>query len=208
MSMLRNTKTVHLDVLAVVAGALLATTSAMAGVVKVYWTDRDNATLFVTDLSGGGTSVLASGFGRLQDVDLDTSTGALYFADWGTVGPPGGQGSINRVNPDGTGLATVLNTNDAVHQLALDEGLQRIYFTRAVSYDDREISHVDTNGANYTVLFSGSVPSSNGWFYSGLALDAPNNLLYWGDIGVLTPAPPADGSVNRMTTSGAAVTQL
>jgi DNA-binding beta-propeller fold protein YncE len=45
-----------------------------------------------------------------------------------------------------------------------------------------------------------------GWFPSGLALDSVNSLLYWGDIGVIFNAP--NGSVNRMTTTGAAQTQL
>ena len=124
------------------------------------------------------------------------------------MGFPGGQGSINRINRDGTGQGQVLATGDATHQLAIDSGNQQIYFTRAVSYDNREISHVDTSGANYTVLHSGAGAFTNGWFYSGLALDKANNLLYWGDIGVLTPAPPADGSVNRMTTTGGAITGL
>ncbi len=188
-------------VIAVLAATLMAIESAMADVSKVYWTDRDNGTLSVTDVSSGATQVLVQNFARLQDVDLDISTGILYFADWGPVGPPGGQGSINRVNKDGTGLATVLNTADAVHQLALDQALQRIYFTQAVSYDGREISHVDTNGTNYTVLLAGA-----GWFPSGLALDSANNLLYWGDIGVLSG--PFNGSVNRMGTNGSAPTQL
>jgi hypothetical protein len=176
-------------VIAVLAATLMAIESAMADVSKVYWTDRNNGTLSVTDVSSGATQVLVQNFARLQDVDLDINTGILYFADWGTFA--GNSGSINRVNTDGTGLATVLNTADAVHQLALDQALQRIYFTRAVSYDGREISHVDTNGANYTVLLFDS-----GWFPSGLALDSANNLLYWGDIGVLSG--PFNGSVNRM----------
>jgi len=88
----------------VLAATLVATESAMA-VGKVNWTDRDNATLSVTDLSSGATEVLAQNFGRLEDVDLDTSTGILYFADWGPF--IGNSGSINRVNKDGTGLAAV-----------------------------------------------------------------------------------------------------
>jgi hypothetical protein len=186
-------------VIAVLAATLVSIESAMADVSKVYWTDRNNGTLSVTDVSSGATQVLVQNFARLQDVDLDISTGILYFADWGPFA--GNSGSINRVNKDGTGLATVLNTADAVHQLALDQALQRIYFTRAVSYDGREISHVDTNGANYTVLLPGS-----GWFPSGLALDSANNLLYWGDIGILSG--PFNGSVNRMGADGSAPTQL
>ena len=177
-----------------------------SAVTKVYWTDRDNATLSVTDVSSGQTQVLvANTGGRLQDVDLDTTTGILYFADWGPLGLPANQGSINQVNTDGTGLATVFNTNDAVHQLALDEANQLIYFTRAASYADHEISVVDYVGGNYTVFLSGDF-AGPGWFPSGLALDSVNNLLYWGDIGVIFNPP--NGSVNRMTITGAAQTQL
>ena len=70
-------------VLAVLAATLVAIESAMADVSKVYWTDRDAGTVSVTDVSSGATQVVTSGFDRLQDVDLDTSTGILYFADWG-----------------------------------------------------------------------------------------------------------------------------
>ncbi len=112
-------------------GLMLASGGVVHGeasaVVKVYWTDRDNATLSVSGVSGAtSTQVLVSNTGgRLQDVDLDPSTGVLYFADWGPVGQ-GGQGSINQLNTDGTGLTTVLNTGDAVHQLALDKTNQII----------------------------------------------------------------------------------
>ncbi len=193
-----------LVVIAVLAGTLLATQSATAAVKRVFWTDRDNATLSVTNLRNGATQVLAQNFSRLQDVDLDTNTGILYFADWGPI-RVGGGGSINQVNSDGTGLATVFNTGDAVHQLALDQANQLIYFTRAVSYDGREVSVVDYTGGNYTIFLSGNGVGP-GWFYSGIAVDLVNNLIYWGDVGVMSTPP--DGSVNRMTTAGVAQTQL
>lgn len=94
------------------------------------------------------------------------------------------------------------------HQLHLDTANNRIYFTRAVSYANREISRVDTSGANYTQLRTGFGSGTNGWFYSGLAVDVTNNAIYWGDIGVLTPAPPADGALNTMTLAGAAPVTL
>ena len=189
------------------AGTLVVTENAMAAVLRVYWTDRDNGTLLVTDLSSGATQVLAQNIARPQDVDLDTSTGILYFADWGPPGPPGNEGSINQVNKDGTGLMTVLNTGDGVHQLALDEVNQLIYFTRAVSYDNHEISVVNYAGdlGSYVTLLSGG-RSGPGWFPSGLALDSVNNLLYWGDPGFFNNPP--GGSVNSMGTDGSAPTQL
>ena len=83
-------------VIAALAATLVAIESAMADVSKVYWTDRDNGTLSVTEVSSGATQLLVQNFARLQDVDLDSSTGILYFADWGPFS--GNSGSINRVN--------------------------------------------------------------------------------------------------------------
>ena len=75
-----------LAAIAVLAGTSLVTETAMAD-PKIYWTDRDNATLSVHDVASGVTQELVPNTsGRLQDVDLDESTGILYFADWG---PPG-----------------------------------------------------------------------------------------------------------------------
>ena len=198
-----------LAAIAVLAGTSLATENALAG-PKVYWTDRDNATLSVTDLSNNVTQVLAQNFARLQDVDLDASTGILYFADWGPF--IGNSGTINQVNTDGTGLAAVCaagTLGDAVHQLALDPVNSQIYFTRAVSYDNHEVSRVNYGPGcvGHTVSFlAGGFGGGPGWFPSGLAHDPVNDILYWGDIGVL-PFPP-NGSVNQMTASTLAVGPL
>ena len=194
---------------AVFAGALLATETAMAG-PKVYWTDRDNATLSVTDVGSNVTQVLVPGTGgRLQDVDLDASTGILYFADWGPF--IGNSGTINQVNTDGTGLAAVCaagTLGDAVHQLALDPVNSQIYFTRAVSYDNHEVSRVNYGPGclGYTVSFLAGGGAGPGWFPSGLAHDPVNDILYWGDIGVIFNPP--NGSVNQMTASTLAVGPL
>jgi len=193
-------KSLGLAIATALAGALMAPT-AIAAPIAIYWTDRDNASLFRNDLQGNNTELVPPTGGRLQDVDLDLATGTLFFSDWGPVGFPGGEGSINQVNTDGTGLAMVLSTGDAVHQLALDPANSKIYFTRSVSYDGREISVVDTNGSNYTVL------TTPDWFASGLALDSANNKLYWGDIGVLDLGTPR-GAVNVMNTNGTSPTDL
>lgn len=193
-----ESKSLGLAVATVIAGIMIAQI-AIAAPTAIYWTDRDNATLNRHDLSTNIVLVPPTG-GRLQDVDLDPATGTLFFSDWGTLFVGGG-GSINQVNTDGTGLATVLSTGDAVHQLALDPANSRIFFTRAVSYDGREISVVNMDGTGYAVLH---FPD---WFPSGLALDSANNKLYWGDIGVLNFGTPR-GAVNVMNTDGTFPTQL
>jgi hypothetical protein len=195
-----------LAIATVLVGALTAP-PALAAPTAIYWTDRDNATLY-RNVGGVNTLLVSPTGGRLQDVDLDPATGTLFFSDWGPIGPPGGQGSIDKVNTNGTGLATVFSTGDAVHQLALDpaSNTSRIFFTRAVSYDNHEISVVNTDATGYTVFLSGG-GAGPGWFPSGLALDSVNNKLYWGDIGVI-PNPP-NGAVNVLNTVGAVLpTQL
>lgn len=192
----------------------MGSVAAVAAPINVYWTSRNAATLNKTNVSSGITNLLTSTGSRLQDVDLDAGTNTLYFSDWGAVGSAvSNEGAIYRIQTDGSGLGLVLGggvLGDAVHQLSLDTVNNRIYFTRAVSYTDREISRVDTSGANYTQLHTGTtlVPDVNGWFYSGLAVDVANDVLYWGDPGIITPAPPADGAVNSMTLTGAAPTTL
>lgn len=184
---------------------LLAFCAPLASGQTVYWTDRNNAVLNSTDLTTSTTTplTLPTG-GRLQDVDLDPTTGILYYADWGAPGFPGSQGTISEIPKIG-GLPTFVcgpgTLRDAVHQLALDPANQQIYFTQAVSYDGREVGRVDygpgcTNRLTSTVI---NPDSSNGWFPSGLALDLVNDILYWGDPGVLIF--PNNGSVNQMTAS-------
>ncbi len=205
-------------VLIAMIGALLAVAGSGAdaaghsAVARVFWTDRNAATVSVTDVASGVTKQLvAPTGGRLQDVDLDAAAGVLYFADWGPVGFPGSQGTINQVNTDGTGLAPVCGPGtlgDAVHQLALDPVAQQIYFTRGVSYDNHEVSRVNYGPgcAGYTVSFLAGGGGGPGWFPSGLAHDPVNDILYWGDIGVLFLPP--NGSVNQMTASTLAVGPL
>jgi hypothetical protein len=188
--------------------------AAIASPLNVYWTSRNAATVHKTVVASTTTTQLvAPTGGRLQDVDLDAGSNTLYFSDWGVVGGANpNEGAIHRVQTDGSGLATVIGggaLKDAVHQLHLDTANNHIYFTRAVSYADRELSRVDTSGANYTPLRQGfDFSDADGWFYSGLAVDTANNAIYWGDIGVFNPAPPADGALNTMTLTGAAPTTL
>ena len=202
----------HVRIVTCALMAAVGPVAAVAAPINVYWTSRNAATLNKTNIGSGTTTQLTSTNGRLQDVDLDAGTNTLYFSDWGVIGPANpNEGAIRRIQTDGSGLGLVLGggaIGDAVHQLALDTANNRIYFTRAVSYTDREISRVDTSGANYTQIHTGTGGGTNGWFYSGLALDLANNAIYWGDIGIITPAPPADGAVNSMTLTGVAPTTL
>ncbi len=95
-----------------------------------------------------------------------------------------------------------------MHQLALDPVNSQIYFTRAVSYDNHEVSRVNYGPGclGYTVSFLAGDFGGPGWFPSGLAHDPVNDILYWGDIGIINNPP--NGSVNQMTASTLAVGPL
>ena len=115
------------------------------------------------------------------------------------------------MNTDGTGLAAVCapgTLGDGAHQLALDPVLSQIYFTRAVSYDNHEVSRVNYGAGctGLTVSFLAGGNTGPGWFPSGLAHDPVADILYWGDSGVLNLPP--HGSVNQMTASTLAVGPL
>ena len=204
---IRVIRTTALVAIGAMAGSLLAASPASAaGPTAFFWTDRDNATLNRTDSTGATQQLVAPTGGRLQDVDLDAGASTLYFSDWGPVGSPGGEGSIDRVNTDGTGLSQVFGTRDGVHQLALDQAGDRIFFSQGVSYETHEVSVVNDDGTGYTPLFGPHPSGGQGHFPSGLALDAPNASVYWGDIGVI--GGPPRGSVNVMNTDGTGQTEL
>jgi uncharacterized repeat protein (TIGR01451 family) len=173
---------------------------------KVFWTDRNAATLSMSDLGAGTTSILVPDTGgRLQDVDLDQASGVLYFSDWGQVGAADpNQGSIKSI-PMGGGSITELcgsgQLGDAVHQLALDAANGHIYFTRAVSYAGQQIGRVNIGTGCTGLVSSADVGGGSGigWFPSGLALDSSSDILYWGDAGLTVGAP--GGAVNQMAAS-------
>lgn len=187
----------------IVAIVLAATApAALAAPTAVFWTDRDNATLNFNDLRGNNV-VLANGT-RMQDVILDASAGVLYYSDWGLGAGDPADGTISRINVDGTGQATIFTGGDAIHQLALDSSGGRIYFARGVSYAGWEVSGVNVDGSGYAAIDSGTLGQNGGHFPSGIAFDGANGRVFFSDIGVISTR----GSVNRIDLNGANFTAL
>lgn len=189
------------------AGLIPITIAEAAGpssVVRIYWSD--SGTVNRANPDGTGQMLLAAGFNRIDDVEIDHVAKQLYWNNW-IVPPPFAPGEgIFRSNLDGTGQVFFTSVNSSptgfasgLHGIDIDGASGVVYFTRGVSYaNPAEVSKISTGGGGYTTLI-GSFTQT--WFPSGIVVDGPNNLLYWGDPGVINLPP--NGAVNVMTTAGA-----
>lgn len=180
----------------------------------MHWTDRNGGQLWTTSLLDETHFVLwdiateANTPLRLQDVDLDSTTGTLYIADWGVSGRTNiNEGRILSIDKLGN-KTTIWAGQDGYHYLALDPSNQVIYYTHGVSYlgsPDMDVGKVNYDGSNNITLRYGS--GEAGWFPSGIALDELNSRVYWGAPGLLGRFYTL-GPVNVMDTNGSNVEAL
>ena len=189
-------------------------------VTRFYWTNGwtsgplagPQGTVNRVNADGSGGVVLATTAAsggplyRVTDVEIDQARNAAYFTNWhsGTFNNP--DEAIYRTDLNGAGQILFSNASSSpsgasgLHRLAVDPANGDVYFTRAVSYaNPGEVSRVDVTGGAYAQL----IGAATGWFFSGVALDNGNGLVYFGDGGVLV-VPPINGTLNVMTKAGAA----
>ena len=186
-----------------------------------YWTNGWTAgplggpfgTVNRVNADGSGAAVLANTAAsggplyRVTDVEIDQARDALYFTNWhsGTSNNP--DEAIYRTDLNGAGQIQFSSASSSatgasgLHRLAVDPANGDVYFARGVSYaNPDEVSRVDVTGGGYTQL----IGATDGWFYSGVALDDVNGLVYFGDGGFIWGVGVIDGSLNVMTKAGAA----
>jgi hypothetical protein len=198
---------------------------SVGGVTRFYWSNGWTAgpaggppgTVNSVSAPDGSDNVVlatlaASGapLFRVTDVEIDQARDALYFTNW-ISGSPSGDEAIYRTDLSGAGQVLFSSASSSpggfasgLHRLAVDPANGDVYFARAVSYaNPNEISKVDVSGGGYTQL----IGATEGWFYSGLALDNAGGNVYFGDGGIVL-IPPINGSLNVMTKAGAAAAVL
>ena len=186
-----------------------------AGPVRIYWSETASwsapgtgGTVRRANGDGTGATTIATGYSRVDDVEVDATNGRVYWNNWASGAPSASEG-IWTSALDGSGtmqLTGVAQSNSSsgfasgMHGIALDPASGVIYFTRGVSYADSnggpEVSKVNTNGTGYTRLNT----SNTSWFTSGIAVDSTNNYVYFGSPGVLNTT--TGGAVNRVNTDG------
>ncbi len=182
----------------------------------LFWSQTTNwnapgfgGAVFTTDDGGATINQIASGFNRIDDVEVDTVHGKIYWNNWASGQPNNATEGVYQANLNGTGvfklvsLAQSNSTSGAAsgqHGIALDPTNNVVYFTRGVSYADGnggpEVSKINMNGTGYTRLST----NNSGWFFSGVDVDPGTSTLYWGSPGVLNTG--TGGAVNRMNTNG------
>ncbi len=124
--------------------------SIRRGVLAVFWS----------------VAVLAISVGPLP-----AHAAPLYFAD--IFNPTYGDGSIRRVNTDGTGLATVLTVGGGLRGLDVDPGGSKMYWTDVNNYVIRR-ANLDGSGIQDLV-------TSGLEFPFGIRVDPAGGKMYWGD---------------------------
>lgn len=164
---------------------LAFSSQAYAQVSKIYWTEGGGV-VKKANPDGSGEITLATGFTRLREAEFDSLNQTLYVSDWGGSTP----GKIVRMDLDGNNHFDVVNQGRYAYKgISLDPDNNRVYFARGVSFDGHEVSRINMDGSSYTQL------TTSGWFPSGIEVDATNNVLYWGDSGIITGTLQSDGTV-------------
>ena len=127
----------------------------------------------------GDTEILGNLPGAIMGIDIDISTGKMYWSEGG------GSPLIARANmADGSAredIITLAATEQATY-IALDlsdDASPRVYWSENLGDGlggDDDIHRVDLDGADFEVMYSGFSGE-----ISGLEIDTANNLMYWTD---------------------------
>ncbi len=183
---------------------------------QLYWSQTTNwnapgtgGAVYTSDDGGATVTQIASGFNRIDDVEVDSLNGKIYWNNWASGQPNNTTEGIYRADLNGSNVFKLVSkaqsnsTSVAAsgeHGIALDPASGVVYFTRGVSYADNnggpEVSKINMDGTGYTRLST----NNSGWFFSGIDVDPAAGTLYWGSPGVLNTG--TGGAVNRMTTNG------
>ena len=104
--------------------SLLLTPKLAAGQGRLYWTEPDNPAIVSSNFDGSSQQTTAQGFALEWpvDLDIDQSTGWVYWADQGTY-------RISRISPDGRQGGAILPYSHAPFGVAVDGANGYLYWT-------------------------------------------------------------------------------
>ncbi len=198
-----------LFVIIALGALLLIPTSnfAFAQISDYYWSEDDGTgEIFTSDGVSVPSQITSGGFDRIDDVEIDQSTGLLWWNNW-VPGTPSASEDIYNANLDGSAqtplglVSSCTGPPSGLTGIVLDPANGDVYYTRGVSYnncDFGEVSVVPMSGGVGTQLDS---PGGDSWHPDGIDLSA--GTIFFGDPGVLFA--PRHGAVNSMDTSGGSV---
>ena len=139
----------------------------------VYWTDKNDATIWRGDMDGSGPKEMlldwTDGLIEPRGLGLDVAAGKMYWADAGTYT---GNGGIRRANLDGTFVENLVNGLPFVSDLELDVAAGKMYWAETAG---SSIRCANLDGSSTVDLFPGETAP----YY--LELDIPAGMMYWGE---------------------------
>ena len=109
--------------------------------------------------------------GLLWSMSTAQGSGVVYFAE--VFNPTFSDGSIKRINTDGTGLETLVCTGGGLRGLAIDLIARNLYWT--------DVDHDVIRRANLNGTMPEDLVTTGLAFPNSLDLDPPHDSLYWGD---------------------------
>jgi hypothetical protein len=112
--------------------------------------------------------VIAGAAGLASALSAQAQT--IYFAD--IFVPSFADGSIRRVNVDGSGLQTVLDTGGGLRSIDVDAAGGKVYFC---DVDNYKVARCNTDGSGVQDLATGLA------FPATCRLNRPEGLVVWGD---------------------------
>ncbi len=138
----------------------------------VYWTDKNDATIWRGDMDGIGSKELlldrSDGLSDPRGLGLDVAAGKMYWAD-------AGSGTIRRANLDGSGIDNLLSGLPFLGDLELDVAAGKMYWADTFN---ASIWCANLDGSGAVSLF----PDLGSMWPYYLELDIPGGAIYWGEI--------------------------
>jgi DNA-binding beta-propeller fold protein YncE len=163
--------------------ALMALAPAASAADRIYWSNDDSNSIAWMNLDGTGGGILPTAGatkGAPNGLAIDTATGRIYWANYGTA--DGGGTTIGWANLDGTGGGNVAIPGGVVtgpHGVAIDPTTRRLYWVNYNGDHGGEIRSVSLSGGNSSLLDTGTATVMGP---RSLAVDPASGRIYWANF--------------------------
>lgn len=157
---------------------------------NLYWTEPANGAIGTASLDGSTQSLIFTGNGTPEDLDIHAKDGKLYWID------SNGLNKIKRADIDGQNEETIFTAGSmvGVESIALDAEGGDLYFADPF---DSKIKRANLDGTNVTDVFVGTTGTS----LPDVAIDPTNGVVYWIEASVTRiRSALADGTSTGATT--------
>ncbi len=168
--------------------SLLFLTTGLLAQSYLYWTDRTGGLVQRSDMDGSNVTTIVSGISTPEAMTYDSVNKKIYWLERDTA-------TIFRADIDGSNSETVISgLGTGLRNIAVDPTNSQIYWAIDSANLSRAILRANYDGTGTTTILSGLTDPQS------IALDVPNNFLYYSDEG--------SDRIARSTLAGAGLTTI